>query len=70
MAAGPSLWDWVSNASHVAGACAAITVAVSLWGQRERYSGAGKAIVAALVMTALWCLAVAAEGELSLVAQG
>lgn len=70
MVAGPSLWDWVSNASHVAGACAAITVAVSLWGQRERYSGAGKAIVAALVMTALWCLAVAAEGELSLVAQG
>ena len=70
MTAQPALWDRVSSASHVAGACAAITVAVSLWHQRDRYSGAGKAILAALAMTALWCLAVAAEGELSLVAQG
>jgi len=70
MAAGPGLWDWVASAAHVAGACAAITVAVSIWGQRQRYSGAGRAIVAALGVTALWCLSVAVEGELSLVAQG
>lgn len=70
MNSGPGPWDWVASVTHVAGACAAITVAVSLWGQRERYSGAGKAIVASLAMTALWCLAVTVEGELSLVAQG
>lgn len=70
MSAGPGLWGWVASTAHVAGACAAITVAVSIWGQRERYSGAGKAVVASLAMTALWCLAVVVEGELSLVAQG
>lgn len=69
MTDGPSPWDWVASASHVAGACAAITVAIHVWGQRERYNGAGKAIVASLAMTALWCLAVAADGEMSLIAQ-
>jgi len=69
MSHGPSLWDWVASASHVAGACAAVTVAIHVWGQCERFFGAGKAIVASLAMTALWCLAVAAGGELGLVAQ-
>jgi hypothetical protein len=36
----------------------------------ERFCGAGGAIVAALGLTALWCLAVAAEGRMSVAAQG
>lgn len=70
MAPEPGLWPAITSATHVAGACASITVASSIWGQRERYCGAGWAIVTALGMTALWCLAVAAEGELSLIGQG
>jgi hypothetical protein len=70
MPAASGLWPSVSAASHVAGACAAITVAISVWGQRQRYVGAGWAIITALGMTALWCLSVAVEGELSLIGQG
>jgi len=66
----PGLWPTITSATHVAGACASIVVGVNVWGQRERYSGAGWAIVTALAMTALWCLAVAAEGEMSLIGQG
>lgn len=68
--AAESAWTVIASATHVAGACAAVTVAVRVWGQRQRFCGAGGAIVAALGLTALWCLAVAAEGEMSVAAQG
>lgn len=63
------IWPAVASATHVAGACASITVGISVWHQRERYCGAGGAIVSALGLTALWCLAVAVEGELSIIGQ-
>lgn len=69
MPAASGIWASVSAAAHVAGACAAMTVAISVWGQRQRYLGAGWAIITALGMTALWCLTVAVEGELSLIGQ-
>jgi len=70
MALSETFWLATASATHVAGACASITVAISIWQNRERYCGAGWAILVALGMTALWCLAVAAEGEMSLASQG
>lgn len=52
----------LSGATHVAGAFAAITVAAWLIGRRRRFGPAGDTIVAAHVLTAAWCLAVALFG--------
>src|SRR5690606_4563901 len=50
---------------HVAGAVASATVAVWFAGRRERFFPAGNAIVAALLLTALWSLSVATFGDYS-----
>ena len=64
------LWPTIASATHMSGACASMSVGIAVWGQRERFCGAGGAIVGALWATALWCLTVAAEGELSIISQG
>ena len=69
MLAGTGAWPTITAATHIAGACASVSVAVVVWGQRDRYCGAGNAIIGALACTMLWCLAVAAEGELSIASQ-
>jgi hypothetical protein len=57
------LWATIASATHVAGACAAVTVAVLLWNRRDRFGQAGEAIIAALACNGLWCLATAVEGR-------
>jgi putative PEP-CTERM system histidine kinase len=69
-ASGYGLWAAVADLTHLAGACATLTMAAVLWGQRERYYGAGRAIVAGLAVSGVWCLSVAVDGENSAVAQG
>ncbi|MDE1918365.1 MAG: PEP-CTERM system histidine kinase PrsK [Sphingomonadales bacterium] len=61
-----TLWAATASSTHAAGACAAVTVAVMLWGQRDRFGQAGAAIIAALACEALWCLSSAVEGAQSL----
>ena len=65
-AAGPVFWSGITSLTHLAGACASVTVAVTLGRHRERFGPAAAVIVAALVMTAMWCLAVAVAGGESL----
>jgi putative PEP-CTERM system histidine kinase len=64
------LWSTIASATHVAGACGAVTVAVLLWNRRDRFGQAGAAIIAALACEALWCLAMAVEGASSLTTAG
>ncbi len=54
-------WQLGTMATHVAGAVACTTVAAWLASRRERFAPAGGAIVVALLLTAVWCLAVAAS---------
>ncbi len=59
------MWQLASTVFHVSGAVAVTTVAAWQLGQRDRFGGAGKAIVAGLAVTASWCLAVAVWGGTS-----
>lgn len=59
-------WAAIASGTHAAGACSAVTVAVLLWGQRERFGQAGGAIIGSLAAEALWCLSNAVEGAQSL----
>jgi putative PEP-CTERM system histidine kinase len=63
-------WPVIADATHGAGACAAVTVAAVLWSHRARFGQAGKAIIAAILCHALWCLSMAVEGHASLVTTG
>lgn len=56
------LWATIASATHVAGACGGVTVAILLWKRQDRFGQAGPAIIAALACNALWCLASAVEG--------
>lgn len=60
-----ALWSAIASATHVAGACGGVTVAVMLRGRRDRFGQAGAAIIAALAFNALWCLSSAVEGATS-----
>lgn len=57
---GSSVWTSVSIGFELIGAIAAATLAIWLWPRRQRFEGAGTAVVVAQVLTALWCLAIAA----------
>jgi putative PEP-CTERM system histidine kinase len=58
-----ALWQLVGLATHLAGAVASAAVAAWLAGRRDRFGPAGLAIVAALMLTALWCVTFAAFGN-------
>jgi putative PEP-CTERM system histidine kinase len=62
-------WPEMTSATHLAGACAAITVAVSLLGQPDRFCGAGRKLALALACTGLWSLSVAAQGAWGIATQ-
>ena len=53
------LWLAIGIVCHAAGGAAALVAAGWLVKRRERFGPAGTAIVAALLLTALWCVAVA-----------
>ena len=59
-------WAEVASFTHLMGACACATVGAMLAGKRERFGQAGGALVASLMMSAVWCLAVAVAGGSSL----
>lgn len=63
----PELWHVGGIIAHVAGAVASATVALWLAGRRERFRPAGGAIVTALLLTAVWCLTIAASHDNGLV---
>ncbi len=67
--AGSAIWQHVATSTHLAGACASATVAAMLWRRRDRFGTAGPAIIASLMLTAGWCLAVAVAGGFSLPSQ-
>lgn len=56
------VWQVLGLALHMAGAIAAATVAIWLLGRRNRFGPAGTAVVCALVLTAIWGLAVVTLG--------
>jgi putative PEP-CTERM system histidine kinase len=62
------LWTVVEAAACLAGAVAAATVAAWLAGRRSGFGAARPAVVAALALTAGWCLIVAVAGGGRLVA--
>jgi putative PEP-CTERM system histidine kinase len=64
----PQVWEIGGTMADLAGAVVATAVAVWLAGKRERFGPAGGAIVAALAVTAVWCLIAVAAGEGSLAA--
>ena len=55
-------WLLTAELTHLAGACAAATLAVWVAGRRALIGPAGNALVAALVLSAVWALCVAASG--------
>ena len=55
-------WTLAGTFSHLAGACIAAMVAVLIFARRARFGQAGDAIIASLVLTAVWCLSSAALG--------
>ena len=61
-------WGQISSVIHLAGACASVTVGIALLRLRqwERFGPASNAILASLVITALWCFAVAVDGSFSI----
>jgi len=67
-----ALWHGIATKTHLAGACANATVAALLM-RRRGWAMAGRrpdtAMVVALAVTALWCLAVAVAGGLSLTSE-
>jgi putative PEP-CTERM system histidine kinase len=60
---GLQVWLFAGAIAHVAGAVVSVAVAAWLFRRRERFSPAGGAIVAALSLTALWSLTVAATRD-------
>lgn len=56
---GMNIWALMSFGFELAGAIAVASLAIWLWPRRQRFDGAGTAVVVALVLTALWCLAIA-----------
>lgn len=64
-----SFWAAGGMAGHVLAAVASTAVAVWLYRRRDRFGPAGGAIVAALLATAVWCLAVAAAGDVGIPAR-
>ena len=59
-------WHGAASFTHLLGACACATVGAMLAGKRERFGQAGGALVASLMLSAVWCLAVAVAGGTSL----
>ena len=55
-------WSFLASLTHLAGACAAATLAAWLAGRRTAMGPAGLAVVLALAASATWGLAVAATG--------
>jgi len=55
-------WTLIASLSHLAGACAAATMAAWLAGRRTAMGQAGLALVIALAASATWSLSVAATG--------
>ena len=67
--ADPAFWNSFANLAGFAGALAACTVGLWLLPRRARLGPAGDVTVAALGLTALWCLASVVVGSRSLVAE-
>ncbi len=61
----PMIWEYGGVAAHLAGAVSALALATWLAGRRDRLEPAGLAIVIALFLTAVWCIAVIATGVAS-----
>ncbi|MDE8651030.1 XrtA/PEP-CTERM system histidine kinase PrsK [Novosphingobium album (ex Liu et al. 2023)] len=57
----PQIWYLLTLAFDVAGAIAAATLAIWIWPRRDSLGQAGTAIVLALLLTAIWCIAQAAS---------
>ncbi len=55
-----SLWAIIGGVTEVAAAAAALIAAAWIAGRRERYGSAGTALVASLILTAIWSLTIAA----------
>lgn len=55
----PGVWDTVGLSLDLAAAIALATLAIWLWPRRARFGGASRAVLAALLLTAAWCLALA-----------
>ena len=60
---GIGMWLAAGTIAHVAAAVVSAAVAAWLFRRRERFAPAGGAIVGALLLTALWCLTVAASRD-------
>ena len=58
-------WAMIGIAINLIGACACLTVGAWLAGRRERFGLAGNSLVVALLMSALWCLSMAAGNNSS-----
>ena len=58
----PGFWQHIGAGLDVTAALALVSLAIWLWPRRIRFDGYGAAVVAAILLTALWCLAVAAFG--------
>ena len=61
-AGSPDFWAGIATATHLAGACATVTAGGWLLTRRARFGGAGNALLAALGLSAAWCLSVAVTG--------
>ncbi len=59
-------WHFAGLAADLVGAIATVATGAWLAGRRDRFGPGGTAIVAALFLTATWCLAIAATGDRSL----
>jgi len=59
------LWELLSVLTHVLGAIAAVTASLWLARRRDRFGPAGASMVAAMLMTAIWCVVSAAIGAAS-----
>ncbi|MCB2076594.1 MAG: PEP-CTERM system histidine kinase PrsK [Novosphingobium sp.] len=57
------IWQLAGLGLQVGGAVGAATLAAWLAGRRERFGDAGTVVVAALILTAAWCICVAALGD-------
>ncbi len=55
-------WLLTAELTHLAGACAAVMLAVWVAGRRALVGPSGNALVVALVMSAVWALTIAATG--------
>jgi len=57
-----TIWTLMSAATHALGALAAFFAALWVLKRRSRYGPAGWAVVAGLLMTGLWCVAIVTMG--------